>query len=190
MILGFLGFMFGIVSVCMLCLSEGLARPLSDLFVGYDPSLFDLTLRGFAVYSFSFLFAYIGVSGCRGDVTAPRLGDRRGMDLHCSGSADGIGCHGNIPYSKTKKNTIIKYYTKKSFGSDSKALDVFVQFSVSLLGVGLRLLFLRFFLCRAGRGFSCLSSFPWGSSFASVESSTVGAGSSSGSLGSRRSSFL
>ena len=50
-------------SVVMLILGEVLARPLSILFVGYDPQLFEMTLRGFAIYSFSFLFSGIAIFG-------------------------------------------------------------------------------------------------------------------------------
>lgn len=53
----------GILSVAMLLLSEVLARPLSVLFVGYDEDLLALTLRGFLIYSFSFLFAGIAIWG-------------------------------------------------------------------------------------------------------------------------------
>ena len=52
-----------ISSVCMLGLSEGLAYPLSRIFVGYDDALFNLTVRGFVIYSFSFLFAGISIFG-------------------------------------------------------------------------------------------------------------------------------
>ena len=51
------------VSLAMLILGELLAKPLSLLFVGYDPSLFDLTLRGFFFYSVSFLFSGIAIFG-------------------------------------------------------------------------------------------------------------------------------
>lgn len=47
----------GGVSVGMVALSELLAYPLSKIFVGYDAELLDLTLRGFLVYSFGFLFS-------------------------------------------------------------------------------------------------------------------------------------
>lgn len=52
-----------IASVMMLILAEGLARPLAVIFVGYDQTLLDLTLRGFMIYSFSFLFAGIAIYG-------------------------------------------------------------------------------------------------------------------------------
>lgn len=52
-----------ITSVVMLLLSLALAMPLSKLFVGYDQSLFELTKRGFYIYSFSFLFSGIGIFG-------------------------------------------------------------------------------------------------------------------------------
>ena len=55
--------LIGIFSVGMLALAEGLARPLSMIFVGYDQELLDLTLKGFLIYSFSFLFAGIAIYG-------------------------------------------------------------------------------------------------------------------------------
>ncbi len=50
-------------SVSMVCLAELLAKPLSMLFVGYAPGLFDLTRQGFKIYSFSFLFAGLAIYG-------------------------------------------------------------------------------------------------------------------------------
>lgn len=50
-------------SVSMLALSQILAKPLSHIFVGYDPSLLTLTLRGFQIFSFSFLFAGAAIFG-------------------------------------------------------------------------------------------------------------------------------
>ena len=40
-----------------------LAYPLSMLFVGYDPDLLALTLRGFRIYAYSFLFAGLAIFG-------------------------------------------------------------------------------------------------------------------------------
>ena len=45
-----------LASVLMVISSLALANPLSELFVGYDRALFDLTVNGFLIYSFSFLF--------------------------------------------------------------------------------------------------------------------------------------
>ena len=53
----------GTFSVGMVALGEVLARPLSMIFVGYDQGLLELTLRGFLVYSFSFLFAGLAIYG-------------------------------------------------------------------------------------------------------------------------------
>ncbi|MCD8180665.1 MAG: MATE family efflux transporter [Firmicutes bacterium] len=53
----------GIFSVLMFAAAQLLARPLSMIFVSYDESLLELTLRGFAIYSFSFLFAGIAIYG-------------------------------------------------------------------------------------------------------------------------------
>ncbi|MDE7312123.1 MAG: MATE family efflux transporter [Eubacterium sp.] len=50
-------------SISMLVLSQTLAKPLSMIFVGYDPSLLRLTLRGFHIFSFSFLFAGAAIFG-------------------------------------------------------------------------------------------------------------------------------
>lgn len=48
---------------CMFVAAELLAGPLSQLFVGYDPQLLALTLRGFVLYSFMFLFAGFSIYG-------------------------------------------------------------------------------------------------------------------------------
>ena len=45
------------VTICLVILSEVLARPLSMIFVGYDRELLDLTTRGFRIFAISFLFA-------------------------------------------------------------------------------------------------------------------------------------
>ncbi len=50
-----------ITSVLMFVLSESLAYPLSYMFVGYDDALMDMTLRGFFIYSFCFLFAGLAI---------------------------------------------------------------------------------------------------------------------------------
>lgn len=55
--------LIGIFSLSMLGLAEGLAGPLSRIFVGYDQGLFELTRRGFGIYSFSFLFAGLAIYG-------------------------------------------------------------------------------------------------------------------------------
>lgn len=57
---------FAIISVCsllMLALGLVLAYPLSKMFVGYDDSLMELTLSGFKIFSFSFLFAGVAIFG-------------------------------------------------------------------------------------------------------------------------------
>ncbi len=53
----------GVASVVMLVASEALAKPLSLLFVGYDQELLDMTLRGFIIFSFSFIFSGIPIFG-------------------------------------------------------------------------------------------------------------------------------
>lgn len=49
-------------SISML-LAQALAKPLSVIFVGYDTQLLSLTLRGFHIFSFSFLFAGAAIFG-------------------------------------------------------------------------------------------------------------------------------
>ena len=53
----------GVCSVLMLVVSVALAYPLSDMFVGYDEGLMELTLHAFKIFSFSFLFAGFAIFG-------------------------------------------------------------------------------------------------------------------------------
>lgn len=53
----------GIFSVAMLIIAETLGKPLAMIFVSYDQDLLNLTLRGFFIFSFSFLFAGIAIYG-------------------------------------------------------------------------------------------------------------------------------
>lgn len=53
----------GIAAVVMLVAAELLAKPLAAVFVGYDKALMELTLRGFMIYSFCFLFAGFAIYG-------------------------------------------------------------------------------------------------------------------------------
>jgi len=50
-------------SLVMLALGEGLAVPLSRLFVGYDAAALSLTVRAFRVSSFQFLFCGLSIFG-------------------------------------------------------------------------------------------------------------------------------
>ncbi len=50
-----------ISSLLMLFFSLYMASPLSKLFVGYDEELYKMTVRGFYIYSFSFIFAGISI---------------------------------------------------------------------------------------------------------------------------------
>ena len=50
-----------VASVAMFALSELLAYPLSYMFVGYDDVLMEMTLGGFRLYSFCFLFAGLAI---------------------------------------------------------------------------------------------------------------------------------
>jgi Na+-driven multidrug efflux pump len=40
-----------------------LSKPLSSLFTGYDVNLYNLTVRAFSIFAFSFLFAGIAIFG-------------------------------------------------------------------------------------------------------------------------------
>lgn len=52
-----------LASAIMLLLSEALAAPLSSIFAGYDPSLYQMTLRGFRIFAVSFLFSGVAIMG-------------------------------------------------------------------------------------------------------------------------------
>ncbi len=52
-----------LAGVAMAVLSEVVARPLTAVFVGYDPELLELTCRGFQLYAISFLFAGFNIFG-------------------------------------------------------------------------------------------------------------------------------
>lgn len=52
-----------IFSISMFLLAEILSYPLSYIFVGYDNELMNMTLKGFLIFSFSFLFAGIAIFG-------------------------------------------------------------------------------------------------------------------------------
>ena len=52
-----------ICSVAMFLLAQVFAKPLAALFVGYDEALMQLTLRGFRIFSGSFLFAGVAIFG-------------------------------------------------------------------------------------------------------------------------------
>ncbi len=49
------------VSIVMAAVALCLARPLSAMFVGYDAALFELTVRGFKISAFSYLFAGLAI---------------------------------------------------------------------------------------------------------------------------------
>ena len=55
--------LISVSSLAMLAISEGLAYPFTRIFVSSNPELFDMTLRGFRIYSFSFLFAGFALFG-------------------------------------------------------------------------------------------------------------------------------
>lgn len=50
-------------SIAMLAAGEALARPLGQIFVGYDEALLAMTVRAFRIYSFSFLLAGVAILG-------------------------------------------------------------------------------------------------------------------------------
>lgn len=51
------------LSVAITVLSLVLAKPLSQIFVGYDKDLLEMTVRGFIIYCFSFLIAGFNIFG-------------------------------------------------------------------------------------------------------------------------------
>ena len=53
----------GSVSAFMVIASNLLSMPLSEIFVGYDANLYEITKRGFFIYSFSFLFCGLCIFG-------------------------------------------------------------------------------------------------------------------------------
>lgn len=53
----------GVCSLLMFTSSEIMAKPISRLFVGYDKGLFDMTLRGFFLFSFGYLFSGFALFG-------------------------------------------------------------------------------------------------------------------------------
>lgn len=55
--------LIGIFSALMFAAAEMLAKPLSTLFVGYDPGLLKMTMHAFFLYSFSFLLSGFNIFG-------------------------------------------------------------------------------------------------------------------------------
>lgn len=55
--------LIGICSVLMVILCEAFAEPLSALFANRNAQLFDMTLRGFRIYAFAFLFCGASIFG-------------------------------------------------------------------------------------------------------------------------------
>jgi len=53
----------GFFAVAMTAAALLLARPLSKIFVGYDPELMEMTVRGFVIYSLSFLLCGFNIFG-------------------------------------------------------------------------------------------------------------------------------
>lgn len=52
-----------VFAAAMFAAAQALARPLSLLFVGYDPDLLELTAQAFFIFSFSFLFSGFAIFG-------------------------------------------------------------------------------------------------------------------------------
>lgn len=55
--------LISVFALAMFAAAWGLSRPLARLFVGYDPGLYELTVRAFFLFSFSFLFAGFSIFG-------------------------------------------------------------------------------------------------------------------------------
>ena len=52
-----------IASACMTLISFVLARPLSQMFVGYNEELLEMTVHGFKIFSLSYLFMGVAIFG-------------------------------------------------------------------------------------------------------------------------------
>ena len=50
-------------SLAMVLFAQLLAKPLAQIFVSYDPALFDMTVRGFRIYALSFLLCGFNIFG-------------------------------------------------------------------------------------------------------------------------------
>ena len=55
--------LIGVFSLTMTLLAEFSSGPLSKIFVGYDPALYEITVRGFRIYSLSFLLCGFNLFG-------------------------------------------------------------------------------------------------------------------------------
>lgn len=55
--------LLGAFSLAMTLLAEVTSSPLSKIFVGYDPKLYEITVRGFRIYSLSFLLCGFNLFG-------------------------------------------------------------------------------------------------------------------------------
>lgn len=55
--------MIAVFAALMFGSSQFLAKPLSMIFVGYDPGLLEMTLHAFSIYAYSFLFAGFAIFG-------------------------------------------------------------------------------------------------------------------------------
>ena len=53
----------GVLSLVMFILGETLARPLSLIFVSYNEGILEMTVRGFRIFSFQFLFCGLAIFG-------------------------------------------------------------------------------------------------------------------------------
>lgn len=53
----------GVLGIVLTCIAEAIATPLSRIFVGYDPALFEMTKRGFYICSLAFLICGFNIFG-------------------------------------------------------------------------------------------------------------------------------
>ena len=67
----------GAAAVLMVALAELLSRPLAMAFVGYSPALMEMTVHGFRIFAWGYLFSGLGIYGssfftslCNGVVSA------------------------------------------------------------------------------------------------------------------------
>ncbi len=149
----------GISSVAMLVAGEVLARPLSQIFVGYDQGLMNMTLRGFAIYSFSFLFAGIGIFGSAfftalnnglvsaiisflrtlvfqvggGVDSAPVLEAGRHMDVHGGGRAAGDCRDGSVFDKQAEAIPLLRKCRIKRGARCKIALNILARCKIAFL---------------------------------------------------------
>ena len=128
----------GLLAVCAACMfaaGQVLAAPLSRLYVGYDPGLFEMTSHAFGIFSFSFLFsgfaiygssfftalnrhhrlsADAGVPGGSGADLPASVEAGRHLAFHRGGGGHGRDHHGDFPGGGAQAVRVLKPHQKKT----------------------------------------------------------------------------